>query len=108
MPPPTLLSPGKIESLRQLHPHLRHVELTEKRKAHLRQIGAGILRMARFQEILLGVYPHGVFELAEKLDDAMYIIRAVNMHLFFFQPCGFYYDQYRTPRRVCIDYYAAI
>ena len=60
--------------MRTPHPHLRHGDLGEKCKTQLYQIDDGILRTARHKEIRLDTYPEGVFELAEKLDDVLYII----------------------------------
>ena len=64
----------KLENLRTLQPHLRHVDLNVKVAKNLYQIGDGVLRRARHTETLIDSYPEGVFELAEKLDDVLYII----------------------------------
>ena len=60
--------------MRTLHPHLRHGDLGEKCRTQLYQIGAGILRMARRKEIRLDAYTEGGPDLAEKLEDILYVI----------------------------------
>ena len=64
-----------MEYLRKIQPHLRHGELNAKTLAHLRQIGAVLPRRARVEEIPSRQFPIGAFELAGKLDGALYVTR---------------------------------